>query len=95
MNDDIDKLRRLVIALGLPHTDMALFGITCPYCGKSDRIRKLEPPQTMDGGLGEQDKALYAALWQRLAPGHGGLGVCKFCHNPLGLTDRHHAQPLE
>jgi len=95
MDEDIDKLRTLIIELGLPRTDMALFGLACPYCGKSDRIRELEPPEALDGGLSQPDKALYTLLWQRLASGHGGLGVCKFCHNPLGLTDRHKAQPLE
>jgi len=95
MTDDIDQLRIMAIELGLPLTDMALFGIACPYCGKSDRIRELEPPQAMDGRLGEHNKALYSTLWQRLAPQNGGLAVCPFCHNPLGLTDRREAQPLE
>jgi hypothetical protein len=95
MNDNIDKLRIMVIELGLPRTDMALCGIACPYCGKTDRIRELEPPEALDGGLGEHDKILYTVLWRQLAPEDGRLGVCKFCHNPLGLTDRHQAQPLE
>lgn len=95
MNEDLDKLRIMVIELGLPLTDMALFGIACPYCGKSDRIRELDPPESLDGRIGADDKALYGTLWQRLCPHGGGLAVCKFCHNPLGLIDRHKAQPLE
>lgn len=42
MNESVQKLRQFVIDHGLPKTDMALFGIKCLYCGKSDRIRQLE-----------------------------------------------------
>jgi hypothetical protein len=94
MSQDIDALRMLVIELGLPRTDMALFGVACPYCGKSDRIRELEPPGNLDAGIGAEDQAIYAAVWQRLAPQEGGLAVCKFCHNPVGLTNRTRALPL-
>ena len=43
----IDKLKALIIENNLPQTDMSIFGIKCPYCGKSDRIRKLEPPEDL------------------------------------------------
>ena len=42
INEAVEKLKTLVLTNGLPKTDMALFGIKCPYCGKSDRIRELE-----------------------------------------------------
>ena len=38
-NEATEVLKTFVLTHGLPKTDMALFGIKCPYCGKSDRIR--------------------------------------------------------
>jgi hypothetical protein len=43
-NEIVQKFQQFVVDHGLPKTDMALFGIKCPYCGKSDRIRQLEDP---------------------------------------------------
>lgn len=90
-----EALRQLVLAHDLPHTDMTLFGMRCPYCGKSDRIRQLEQPRDVSGGLSEEEKARYGEMFARLAANNGGLGVCKFCHNPLRLAQGSQPTPLE
>ena len=84
-NEVIQKLQQFVIEHGLPKTDMALFGIRCPYCGKSDRIRELEDPDELQEGLDPEDIKEYAELWMNLTQSGGSLGVCKFCNNPLNL----------
>jgi len=84
----IQNLKSLIIENDLPLTDMALFGIKCPYCGKSDRIHCLEPPQALARALDSTRLSQYADLWQRLDPLQAGLGVCKFCLNPLALDTR-------
>ncbi len=84
-NDAVEQLKALAIAHGLPETDMALFGVFCPYCGKSDRIRPLEPPDQLEVDLGPEDMSSYRRLWSRLAPSDQTLAVCKFCLNPLEL----------
>jgi hypothetical protein len=84
-NEVIQKLQQFVIEHGLPKTDMALFGIRCPYCGKSDRIRELEDPDELQEGMDPEVIKEYAALWMNLTQSAGSLGVCKFCNNPLNL----------
>jgi hypothetical protein len=84
--ETVEKLRRLIMNHGLPGTDMALFGIKCPYCGKSDRIRKLEAPDELEGGLDPDDMEEYSLCWKNLAPIKEALGVCKFCQNPLRIS---------
>jgi hypothetical protein len=89
------ELKFFVLDHGLPKTEMALFGIKCPYCGKSDRIRQLEPPQELQGALPEVDLQQYTLLWQGLAEKDGLLGICKFCLNPLKLhLEEGLAEPL-
>jgi hypothetical protein len=89
------ELKFFVLDHGLPKTEMALFGIKCPYCGKSDRIRQLEPPQELHGVLPEVDLQQYTLLWQGLAEKGGLLGICKFCLNPLKLhLEEGLAEPL-
>jgi hypothetical protein len=89
------ELKRFVLDHGLPRTEMALLGIKCPYCGKSDRIRQLETPQELHRGLPEADLQQYTALWKSLAEEDGLLGICKFCLNPLKLDlDESLAEPL-
>lgn len=78
-------LKDFVIEHGLPRTDMALFGVKCPYCGKSDRIRQLEAPDDLNGNLAKPDLERYTSLWTSLAEGEVALGLCKFCLNPLKL----------
>jgi hypothetical protein len=85
INEVIQKFQQFVIEHGLPKTDMALFGIRCPYCGKSDRIRELEDPDELQEGMDPEDIKKYTELWKNLTPSSGSLGVCKFCNNPLHL----------
>ena len=84
-NEVIEKLQQFVIEYGLPKTDMALFGMKCPYCGKSDRIRQLEDPDELRDGIAPEDIKKYADLWTSLTHSNGSLGVCKFCNNPLKI----------
>jgi len=93
-NEAVEELRKFVLEHSLPKTEMALFGILCPYCGKSDRIRQLEDPQALAGKIGSENMALYFTLWDQLARGGGPLGVCKFCRNLLLLRDMASAVPL-
>jgi len=86
-NEAVDRLKSFAIRLGLPKTDMALFDIKCPYCGKSDRIRTLENPDELKNGIDPDDLLLYSEIWMSLAPSGGFLGVCKFCQNPLELIE--------
>lgn len=81
----VEQLKTLIITNGLPQTDMAFFGIKCPYCGKSDRIHKLESPEELPQRVTDEDAAQYGALWHQLNPEASLLGVCKFCLNPSEL----------
>jgi hypothetical protein len=87
-HEAIQNLKSLIIENDLPRTDMALFGIKCPYCGKSDRIHRLEPPHALARSLNSTRLSQYADLWQRLDSLQAGLGVCKFCLNPLALDTK-------
>jgi hypothetical protein len=89
---DIERLRQFVMEHGLPLTDMALFGVRCPYCGKSDRVRSLESPEELVNDLPDHDLETYQGLWQSLISGDVGLGVCKFCQNVLRLLDGNKAE---
>ena len=82
----IEKLRSFILEHDLPRTDLALFGVRCPYCGKSDRIRELDGPESLKEGLARDNADVYADLWERLNPRSDILGVCKFCQNPLKLS---------
>ena len=93
-NEAVEELKKFVLEHGLPKTEMALFGILCPYCGKSDRIRQLEDPQALTGKIESENMSLYLTLWDQLARGGGSLGVCKFCQNLLLLQDKASAVPL-
>ena len=81
----VQMLRQLIFDNGLPKIDMALFGVKCLYCGKSDRIRRLEDPDALHGKIGNSDYTTYADLWEQLAKTSGPLGICKFCQNLLRL----------
>jgi hypothetical protein len=85
-NEAVEKLQQFVMAHALPKTDMALFGIKCPYCGKSDRIRQLESPDELQEKMDPEEIKKYSQLWNHLMDDQGFLGVCKFCHNPLKLS---------
>jgi hypothetical protein len=92
--DDIEKLRKFLIEAGLPHTDRALFGVKCPYCGKSDRIRELEPPKLLEDALEINVLTEYDDIWSCFAMPGSVLGVCKFCLNPLRISAGAQAVPL-
>jgi len=93
-NQAAEKLKTFVLTHGLPTTDMALFGIKCPYCGKSDRIRELEEPDALSEKIDSENMAIYYSLWDQLARSNGSLAVCKFCQNLLLLQDQASAAPL-
>lgn len=88
--EDIEGYRQLIRELGLPQQDFALFGLRCPYCGKSDRINRLEKPEELETCPEE-----YHRLWKKFG-GEGDLVVCKFCEVLLVMgKDRSAATPLE
>ncbi len=93
-SDVIEKLRQVIIYHGLPQTDMALYGVTCPYCGKSDRLRKLDPPLSLTS-LSDTEASVYADLYERLATQETSLGVCKFCLNIVNLAKNGIATALQ
>ena len=84
----IDKLKVLIIDNDLPQTEMSIYGIQCPYCGKSDRIRKLEPPEDLSEIVEPEVLKLYGDLWRQLNPSAAQLGTCKFCLHPVELILR-------
>jgi hypothetical protein len=85
-HEAVEKLKALIIENNLPRTDIAIFGIKCPYCGKSDRVRQLERPEDLSGAGDFMTLQNYAELWRRLNPSAERLGICKFCLNPLVLV---------
>ena len=93
-NAAIEELKTFVLTQGLPNTDMALFGINCPYCGKSDRIRELEEPEALKDKMDPEQLVIYFKLWDQLARSSGSLAVCKFCQNLLLLQGKTDAVPL-
>jgi len=93
-NHRLDQLKLFAINHDLPKTDMALFDISCPYCGKSDRIKPLERPEELDDSIDSANLAIYTGLWELFNGSDGSLGVCKFCQNPLKLGGNGRAEPL-
>ncbi len=84
----IERLQAMVMEMGLPRQEMAYFGLVCPYCGKSDRIHRLEEPSELDPAPGE-----YQQAWAEFAKG-GELVLCKFCRQVLRLEPGGGARPL-
>ena len=93
-NAAAEELKTFVLTHGLPKTDMALFGIKCPYCGKLDRIRELEEPDALSEKMDSNQMVTYLNLWDQLNRANGALAVCKFCQNLLMLQDKESAVPL-
>ncbi len=87
-------LKQLVIRHGLPRDDYAFFGVKCPYCGKMDRICRLDPPGRLKQAMGPEDTLSYAERWNTVSLPDHLLGVCKFCHNLLKLDETMKAAPL-
>ncbi len=96
MNDheQIEKLRAFAINHGLPKTDMALYDVRCPYCGKSDRIRLLETPEELGETISTSELDSYEGFWRGIAESTGSLGVCKFCQHIVKLGENGQAEPL-
>ena len=94
INEAVEQLKAFALEQSLPQTDMALFGIMCPYCGKSDRIRELEEPDALSAKMDSENMVFYSKLWDQLTSSNGSLGVCKFCQNLLLLKDKASAAPL-
>lgn len=82
-DEEIEALRRFVLERELPKTETALFGVKCPYCGKADRVRRLERPMELRDELSPEDLSAYSDLWEGLARPGKELGVCQFCRNPV------------
>jgi hypothetical protein len=93
-NQAVEDLKGFVLEHNLPRTDVALLGASCPYCGKSDRIRELESPVRLDRHLDATALTQYTKLWQMVTGPHERLGACKFCQNVLCLTPQHQAEPV-
>jgi hypothetical protein len=87
-------LRQFVTLNELPKTDFSLFGVRCPYCGKMDRICRLEPPEELRHCMETESMANYETLWEMVIRTDRSLGVCRFCQNLLGLKDYMTAEPL-
>jgi len=85
-NELVQKLQQFLILHGLPKTDFALFGIKCPYCGKSDRIRQLEHPDVLQGKIAPDVLRQYSDFWTHLIQAGESLCTCKFCQHPLRLA---------
>lgn len=93
-HEQIEQLRMFTINHGLPKTDMALYDVRCPYCGKSDRIRVLESPDELTGSINATDLETYKSLWNEILDASSSLGVCKFCQHVLKLGENGRADPL-
>jgi hypothetical protein len=90
----IEDLRNFVMDHGLPATEFALFGVKCPYCGKSDQIRKLETPEELRHVVDAEALASYSGFLQKNNHVETSIGVCGFCRNCLTLTQGGRAEPL-
>jgi len=82
----VATLKEIALDKGLPHTEYALFGVRCPYCGKMDRIRPLEPPDEIEEILGEE-LSRYREAWEVLARQDCEVGICWFCRQVLRLEE--------
>lgn len=84
----IERFRTLVTEMGLPRHETAYFGVTCPYCGKTDRIYRLEGPSELD-----QVSEEYSRMWEEFGK-QGELVLCKFCRQLLRLEQGKKAMAL-
>ncbi len=92
--ESTEDLRNFVIDHNLPATEIALFGVKCPYCGKSDQIRKLESPDELTDTIDGEALAAYKAFFNEINSPDPSIGVCRFCRNCLLLTGKGRAEPL-
>jgi len=84
----IEQLKLFILENSLPMKDLALFGILCPLCGKTDRIRELENPQELQGLLSSETTgfSFYKECWEKFIDAGHTMAVCKFCNTPLKLN---------
>ncbi|MBA4392940.1 MAG: hypothetical protein C0407_05255 [Desulfobacca sp.] len=87
----IERFRKLIFEMGLPRNDYALFGVKCPYCGKSDRINRLESPEELTDCPEE-----YRLFWDKFGF-RGDPVICTFCRQVLSIDNTSHQAmpPLE
>lgn len=88
--EKIEEFKVFIQNNGLPIIDVVLFGVTCPFCGKNDRIRALELPGEIENELTSDKFSAYQRFWDEflaLAPHEDSLAVCKFCSNILALNN--------
>jgi hypothetical protein len=90
----LEEFKNCVIRHDLPKTDLSLYGIRCPYCGKSDRVTQLELPDAIQNQMNLHDWKLYAAFWNQFVKPDTSIAVCKFCQNPLRLVNNGQAEPI-
>ncbi|MCF8128070.1 MAG: hypothetical protein K9N10_06120 [Deltaproteobacteria bacterium] len=90
----IEDLRNFVMEQDLPATEITLFGVKCPYCGKSDQIRKLEPPDDLQHVVDAEALAAYSDFLNKNNHLDKSIGVCRFCRNCLMLAKSGRAEPL-
>ncbi len=86
-SERIETLREIILQYNLPRSDLALFGVLCPLCGKTDRIRELEPLEDLKNMLSQDEKAveLFEYCYKELLKTNFRLGVCKFCNMPIKI----------
>ena len=65
--ETMEDLRQFVMEHGLPATEMTLFGVKCPYCGKSDQIKKLESPDDLTDVIETDALAAYSSFFKKKA----------------------------
>lgn len=75
-SEAVGLFRDFLIEQSLPRTEIALLGIRCPYCGKTDRIHELEKPGDLKDCLGPESLSEYEALWDTLSTEGSSPGVC-------------------
>ncbi len=84
----VEDLKRFALEHELPRRETALFGVMCPFCGKSDRIRALEPPEDLKDEMREEHRDFYSKIWNGLVDEEAILGICRFCNNILKLAEK-------
>ncbi len=91
--ETIEDLRQFVMEYGLPATEMTLFGVKCPYCGKSDQIKKLESPDDLTDVIETDALAAYSSFLKKRQQLESAIGVCWFCRNCVSFTSAGQAMP--
>ncbi len=81
---DLERLKEILLIYELPRQDLALFGVLCPLCGKTDRIRQVElPHQVKEYHDIPRDVAeFYTYIYSACINNEQVMAVCKFCNTP-------------